>query len=467
MVRIAMTKRAKAWGAWSVLASGMLSTWTAFAEPAGALPPWPSREDVPVPAWARSVSPTKLDAPLFVDAGKQERRRGSLVLGARLPLYGTKVADGCSGRWFNVGPLAWVCSDHAEYAREEPTYPPLGLGNWFDEWSKYSSKQSILPPVEPFSKTDDGLPYRYYFVGPEGAYGYASLADAQDDVPELELQRGFAIVVVEQKSAFGETWGRTKTGRWFRMRELIAARPSLFHGELVDAQGQANGELNLAWVVVDKARVFDSEKATKSVATKPRFERVTIYEEKPAKSGNIVRISSDQEPPRFMRAKDLARPKKMAPPDEAGGASISPTERWIDVDLAQQTLTAYQGTTPVFASLVSTGRGPNDSDTGTRPGVHRIWVKIFTTKMDNLEKEDLEQHYAIEDVPWVQFFDKGIALHGAFWHRDFGHVHSHGCVNLSPLDARWLFAFTSPHLPRGWSAVYPTILEPSTLVRVR
>jgi L,D-transpeptidase catalytic domain len=73
----------------------------------------------------------------------------------------------------------------------------------------------------------------------------------------------------------------------------------------------------------------------------------------------------------------------------------------------------------------------------------------------------------MEDVPFVQFFDKAIALHGAFWHRDFGHVRSHGCVNLAPLDAAFLFNFTGPKLPAGWSAVLPAQTNPGTLVRVR
>jgi lipoprotein-anchoring transpeptidase ErfK/SrfK len=166
-----------------------------------------------------------------------------------------------------------------------------------------------------------------------------------------------------------------------------------------------------------------------------------------------------------MRARELSRATLAAPPAEAGGEAA--TERWIDVDLAQQTIVAYEGTKPVFASLVSTGKGPPRSDFATPVGVHRIWVKIFTTKMDNLEKEDIEKHYALEDVPWVQFFDKAVALHGVFWHRDFGHIHSHGCVNLAPIDARWLYAFTSPHLPMGWTAVFPTRAEPGAVVRVR
>ena len=68
----------------------------------------------------------------------------------------------------------------------------------------------------------------------------------------------------------------------------------------------------------------------------------------------------------------------------------------------------------------------------------------------------------------MQFFDKAVALHGAFWHHAFGTAHSHGCVNLAPVDARWLFDFTAPHLPAGWSAVLPAgVPDQGTVVRVR
>jgi lipoprotein-anchoring transpeptidase ErfK/SrfK len=176
----------------------------------------------------------------------------------------------------------------------------------------------------------------------------------------------------------------------------------------------------------------------------------------------MVRVSDDDAPGRWMNARDLARPSSSAPPPE-----MAADERWIDVELSTQTLVAYEGARPVYATLVSTGVGPRGSDTATPPGVHRIWAKLLTTNMDNLERDDVEKRYSIEEVPWVMFFDKGVALHGAFWHREFGRVHSHGCVNLAPIDARWLFEFSSPHLPGGWSAVLPTRLERGTLVRIR
>jgi lipoprotein-anchoring transpeptidase ErfK/SrfK len=142
-------------------------------------------------------------------------------------------------------------------------------------------------------------------------------------------------------------------------------------------------------------------------------------------------------------------------------------ERWIDVELASQTLVAYQGDRPVFATLVSTGKGREGTELATPKGESRIWVKLESSNMDNLEDEEAERYYAIEDVPYVQFFAKGVGLHGAFWHRSFGQVRSHGCVNLAPLDAQRLFSFTSPHLPAGWTAVLPTDVEEGTIVRVR
>ncbi|WP_146648527.1 L,D-transpeptidase [Labilithrix luteola] len=448
-----------------VAALGLVSVLPAHADE---MPPWNDSGDVPVPTWMRSVAPNKLDAAIYAEPGKLEARRGSAQLGARLPLYGTRRANGCQGRWLNVGPLAWICSDVADYSGDDPAALLLGVRPWVlpsgdGVWPERPGARS-LPPIEPTQQGDDGLPYRYFFAGGDGAYGYANLANALDDAPDQELEQGFAVAAIEEKAEHGEKWIKTKKGRWIALRELVAARPSLFHGELLDGNAP-----DFAWISADKANVYPTEKPDKTAGTRVRFERVKVYEEKPPatpKGEPMLRISADGDTPaQWMRARDLSRPRLVAPPAEIGGEKAS--ERWIDVDLAQQTLVAYEGTKPVFATLVSTGKGPPKSDTATNPGVHRIWVKIFTTKMDNLAKDDVERHYALEDVPWVQFFDKAIALHGVFWHRDFGHVHSHGCVNLAPLDARWLFAFTGPHLPSGWTAVFPTKLEPGTVIRVR
>jgi hypothetical protein len=74
--------------------------------------------------------------------------------------------------------------------------------------------------------------------------------------------------------------------------------------------------------------------------------------------------------------------------------------------------------------------------------------------------------YSIEDVPWIQYFNGSIALHGAFWHAEFGHTKSHGCVNLSPWDAKAMFFWTEPQVPAGWNGVAATPEHPGTRVIV-
>jgi hypothetical protein len=123
---------------------------------------------------------------------------------------------------------------------------------------------------------------------------------------------------------------------------------------------------------------------------------------------------------------------------------------WIDVSLSTQTLVAYEGTTPRYVTLVSTGiDGVQDPKTSkaTKQGVFRIVSKHLTATMDG---EDEDHAYEMREVPWVQYFSEGYALHAAYWHDGFGKPRSHGCVNLSPRDARFLFHFTNPGVPRGW-----------------
>ena len=147
---------------------------------------------------------------------------------------------------------------------------------------------------------------------------------------------------------------------------------------------------------------------------------------------------------------------------------VGEEETWIDVDLSHQTLVAYEGLTPVFATLVSSGRirDPDDPlqthDTPT--GLWRIRSKYVTHTMDGDHATD--GPYSIEDVPYVMYFELAFALHSAFWHDGFGRPRSHGCVNLAPLDARWLFDWAHPRLPEGWHTIFPSEADPATWVYV-
>jgi hypothetical protein len=216
-----------------------------------------------------------------------------------------------------------------------------------------------------------------------------------------------------------------------------------------------SGVLDIAWVARDGAPVeewSEDRRRGRAIRRAGRRARVRVLAELPR---GRARIEDG-----VIAMRDLIRPSLSAPPPEVAG-----DERWIDVHIASQTLVAYQGARPVFATLVSTGRPGAAS--ATPIGTFRIWVKLAEDTMDDLERTDQESNYAIEAVPWVQYFSEGIALHAAFWHDDFGRRRSHGCVNLSPRDARHLFGLTTPSLPPGWDAILTTELQRGTLVRVR
>ncbi len=145
---------------------------------------------------------------------------------------------------------------------------------------------------------------------------------------------------------------------------------------------------------------------------------------------------------------------------------LAPWERWVDVSLSKQMLVAYEGDRPVFTTLVSTGKkGSKEESFRTPKGKWRIQSKHISSSMAGSTATDGD--YSIQDVPWTMFFEGNYALHGAFWHSRFGRTRSHGCVNLGPTDARWLFNWTTPFLPENWHGVKSQEDSPGSMVVVR
>lgn len=124
---------------------------------------------------------------------------------------------------------------------------------------------------------------------------------------------------------------------------------------------------------------------------------------------------------------------------------IPPGDKWIEIDLYEQTLAAYEGDEIVYATLVSSGLPYWQ----TQSGLFQIWVKVKQAKMSG--RDGYPDYYFLEDVPWSMYFNHNYALHGAYWHDRFGIRHSHGCVNISLTDAKWLFDWTTPVGKTGWT----------------
>lgn len=134
-------------------------------------------------------------------------------------------------------------------------------------------------------------------------------------------------------------------------------------------------------------------------------------------------------------------------------------EKWIDVDLSAQRVTAYEGMTAVRTFIISSGLPRTPTVTGT----FRIQSKVVAQLMEGGSREDGDYYY-LPNVPWVQFFYQGYSFHGTYWHDKFGRPMSHGCINMRTEDAKWLFDWTEPALPPGQRRVRSTAETPGTLV---
>jgi lipoprotein-anchoring transpeptidase ErfK/SrfK len=139
----------------------------------------------------------------------------------------------------------------------------------------------------------------------------------------------------------------------------------------------------------------------------------------------------DQESPPVLIVEEV---EEVVPEDPTGlrPPGVAPGERWIDVSLNMQSLVAYEGNTPVYSSLVSSGT----QDFPTITGQYRTYMKYETQDMNGYA---IGYDYYLQDVPYVMYFSGNFAIHGAYWHHNFGVPMSHGCINVSPVDAGWLY----------------------------
>lgn len=139
-------------------------------------------------------------------------------------------------------------------------------------------------------------------------------------------------------------------------------------------------------------------------------------------------------------------------------------ERWVEIDLSEQKLKAWEGNALFLESLVSTGLPWWPTPTGE----FRVWLKVRATKM---EGGSGKYYYYLPNVPYVMFFEngevpgwRGFSLHGTYWHNDFGKVHSHGCVNLPTNVAKELYYWMGPSLPDGKGSVRSDESNPGTRI---
>jgi len=147
-----------------------------------------------------------------------------------------------------------------------------------------------------------------------------------------------------------------------------------------------------------------------------------------------------------------AHEMRVIPSDELGPLSpeVPEENKYIYVDLASQSVTAFEGEKPVLAARCSTG----GKGSRTPLGEFRTYHKGPSIHMTN-QGDGTENTYHLPGVPWVSFFTgTGVAFHGTYWHNDYGRPRSRGCVNLTPDNAKFLYRWTRPEVPPDTQYLY-------------
>ena len=391
-------------------------------------------------------------------------RAGAVVDRAELPA-GT---SGCAGGWYRIVPRGYVCvGKGASLAVNHQVVEAAVRGPMRNGGLPYQYVTSRSPPPHLYFR----LPSRADQERTEGKGPGAHLGQGTaiefasaplDPVPaflaqgrdlpkpygaEEKLHYSVHTGRAKESSAFGLVTSFEWTGRRFGLTTELdllpldrtrAAHPSSFHGIVIKDPGTP------AFVI-------------RQGATKTRSdEQGHLHDEGlvPFRSGWVLTGKSHPSSKSLLETTEgvylAADDLLIAEPRDDPKGYAADGKKWIDISIKKQMLVAYEGRRAAYATLVSTGMGGMGDPVlshATVRGVYFIHAKHVSATMDGDEATDA---YDLRDVPFIQYFFEGYALHGAFWHDDFGRPRSHGCVNLAPTDAAWLFDWTDPVVPPEW-----------------
>lgn len=359
---------------------------------------------------------------------------------------------GCSQGWHKVYPRGWICLNAGLSTGDEPpqeevvaVVPDLGAPLPYEYWRVNADATPFFHRLPSFEEQDRADGAGQAWIAEHGREPMPTApAERPPEVPAVVkeyMNAGFYVTKAGEEVKSERRFLRTTRGSYARKYQLGQREPTQFRGKLVDP------EVGLPIHFIRREMpLMKRESAGSDVLVKTDVTPERLGTWKFVKKLHIGTVDYFEDADgNLMRAYAVGEAHKIKRPP-----GIGQEEHWVHVDLSEQTLVAYDGDTPVFATLVSTGKTP-----GMTPvGVHRVQIKHVATSMRDQPIED--EAYSIDDVPWTQYFQGSVALHGAFWHAGFGIERSHGCVNLSPADARWLFGFTEPLVPAGWHAISPS-----------
>jgi len=268
--------------------------------------------------------------------------------------------------------------------------------------------------------------YSFWRVGPEAV----NLFDGPGGNVIGQIPAGFNFINAIDLSVDG--WLQRVGGEWVQRSDAQYVEASYYTGVLVSEDWQYPFA-----EILDRTGIYASLQpgeagSAESGYVTRRYDVLNIFAEELDAEGNLWYLIG---PNSWVRQEFVSKFEPIEKPEDIT------SERWFAVDLFEQTLTAYEGETAVFTSLISSGL----PDTETNEGVFEIWARLDRDAMSGAT--GAPNAYALQDVPWTMYFDGGISLHGTYWHDDFGYRRSRGCVNLSISDARWVFDWANATEP--------------------
>jgi len=280
---------------------------------------------------------------------------------------------------------------------------------------------SIPPRPLPASKPDPSLtqlPFRYFHLEDDNVPIYGS--PGETGAGAQQFPPGFVYISYIDRVDQNGVYYLMQDGGWIPGKGARVSEIPSFQG----LEFRTTPRNTFGWafeqIPVMRAPGYGAEKTRDQIFP---FQTMNIYTSQIADNEEWYLIGPD----RWVEGRKVARviPATTIPQGVT-------TNRWIEVDLAEQTLAVYENNQLIFATVIASGMEPF----WTRPGLFQIFQKKETETMRNNDPSDF---YYLENVPWTMYFDGVRALHGAYWRTRFGYPQSHGCVNLSVGDAHWIY----------------------------
>ena len=404
-------------------------------------------------------------APIRDSPGPSGARIGYLRAGALLHSTTTEPLgqEECEGGWYELDTGGYVCAGRDVIVFSGKRLPELR--------ARQADRAAVMPYDYVTVRRKTPLykripsPDEVYEIPPEPEPLDSDASELPAAPVEIDhplvvrmLRPGFYVSLDRSFEREGRTFWRTQQNG-FVEDSVVRRKPwSEFQGQVLDGR---DWDLPVAVIRGEECRVYRQTERGRLRATRETLEPRTwlpMRARRRIDDQNYVVLTDGRLVPES--AVDVVEPN--APPE-----GVAEGERWIDVDLARQVVVAYEGRQARYVTLASTGRsrtpGPEFNYLTPR-GLHRIRGKHLTSTMDN--DEPGEPPYSLEDVPYVMYFKGAYAFHSAFWHDRFGRPRSHGCINLAPRDAKWLYNWAGPDLPETWHGGSATEDNPGTWVWV-